>query len=138
MTIPILTHRSYGRCPLEQVYRICNIPVPDGIQSRTGAIIDRLRDVAVPTDNPELTAVLSDKGTFLPFLNKYPDKIIAIDPEKTSFLIKSDSALHQICIEDVDTTRQWTIDEYDGYESILYPCIKIVDKDLNYCEITSK
>jgi hypothetical protein len=37
-----------------------------------------------------------------------------------------------ITIDSVDTSRLWTIDEYDGSEGIVY--LEIVDKELNFCK----
>ncbi|MED3562320.1 hypothetical protein [Bacillus xiapuensis] len=37
-------------------------------------------------------------------------------------------------IAEVDTSISWTIEEYDGAESIHYIKYKVIDPDLNYCE----
>lgn len=36
-----------------------------------------------------------------------------------------------LSIRKVDTSRLWTIDEYDSAEGIMY--LEVVDKDLNFC-----
>lgn len=37
-----------------------------------------------------------------------------------------------LTIDEVDTSRLWTIDEYDGAESIVY--LELLDKNLNFCK----
>ena len=39
-----------------------------------------------------------------------------------------------IQIADVDTTRPWCIDNYDGKEYIKYLDYDVVDEDINYCK----
>lgn len=40
-------------------------------------------------------------------------------------------------IAEVDTSRPWTILEYDSAEYIQYLDYSIIDKDLNYCEFSN-
>ena len=37
-------------------------------------------------------------------------------------------------IKEVDTSRPWTILDYDGSEYVQYLDYNIIDKDLNYCK----
>ncbi len=39
------------------------------------------------------------------------------------------------CIVDVDITRPWRIDEYDGSEGIQYLDYDVIDKEFNYCRL---
>jgi hypothetical protein len=38
-------------------------------------------------------------------------------------------------VAEVDTSKQWTISEFDGAESIKYIKIKVIDKDLNFVSL---
>lgn len=40
-------------------------------------------------------------------------------------------------IAEVDTSRPWTILEYDGAEYVQYLDYSIIDKNLNYCEFSN-
>lgn len=40
----------------------------------------------------------------------------------------------RLAVRKVDTSRQWTISDYDGSESIVYPGFKMVRPDMNYVE----
>lgn len=38
-------------------------------------------------------------------------------------------------VVEVDTSRPWTIDDYDGAESILYLDYEVIDKNLNFVRL---
>ncbi|MES9681860.1 hypothetical protein ABWK22_02845 [Gottfriedia acidiceleris] len=40
-----------------------------------------------------------------------------------------------IKVVEVDTSRPWLIDDYDGSESIKYVKYRVIDKELNYVEL---
>lgn len=42
---------------------------------------------------------------------------------------------HIIMLVEVDTSRPWTILDYDGSEYIQYLDYNIIDKEANYCEL---
>ena len=55
--------------------------------------------------------------------------------ESTGDWFRLDDELYFIA--EVDTSRPWTILEYDGSEYIQYLDYKVVDKDMNYCSFSS-
>ena len=60
-------------------------------------------------------------------------KVVAYDdPDGSkSYLFNDDNIVCKIV--DVDTSRPWTIETYDGAEYIQYLDYNVVNKELNYC-----
>ena len=54
--------------------------------------------------------------------------------KKESELFGSNYPITTLAIVDVDITRPWTIDVYDGSEYIKYLDYDVVDEDINYCK----
>lgn len=54
--------------------------------------------------------------------------------KKKSELFGSNYPITTLAIVDVDITRPWTIDVYDGAEYIKYLDYDVVDEDINYCK----
>ena len=50
-----------------------------------------------------------------------------------TYLFKEDGVT--VHIVDVDTTRPWAIESYDGAEYIQYLDYNIIDKNINFCEL---
>lgn len=54
--------------------------------------------------------------------------------KKESELFGSNYPITTLAIVDVDITRPWTIDSYDGKEYIKYLDYDVVNEDINYCK----
>ena len=93
-------------------------------ENRTGDIIKYIEDN---------TSVCKDTNNIKDFCKNNPNNFIHVQGDyyvswdeiyKTTALFK---------IQDVDITRPWTIQEYDGSEYIQYLDYNIVNTDMNYC-----
>lgn len=97
--------------------------------NRTGKIIEFVEQIAVPLDKTE--------GLIPQIFKEKSNTIIKIEDQGTSqdiYIIKSDSdRFSRFAIQEVDTTRPWTIENYDGAEYIQYLDYNIINSDINYC-----
>ena len=56
-----------------------------------------------------------------------------IDKTSKTYLFKEDQVT--LSIIDVDTSRPWSIEKYDGAEYVQYLDYDIIDKKINFCEL---
>lgn len=98
--------------------------------NRTGNIINFIEQKAVPLNKTE--------GLISQIFKEKSNTIIKIEDQGTSqdiYIIKSDSdRFSRFAVQEVDTTRPWTIENYDGAEYIQYLDYNIINSDINYCE----
>ena len=66
------------------------------------------------------------------FLKDNFECIVCIDNSKYFIYNKKLKYISSLEIVEVDTSRPWTIEEYDGAEYIKYLDYEILDKELNY------
>lgn len=88
------------------------------IDIRTKTLVDFIekeKDLIVPTDKINLK-----EGECIRYGN--------------SLYVQGDLYLSKITIVNVDTSRPWTISEYDGSEYIEYLDYDIIDKNTNFCK----
>jgi hypothetical protein len=71
-------------------------------------------------------------GAIINHLEKQGEVVIR---EEGGYWIKAYDEFYFIA--EVDTSRPWTILEYDGSEYIQYLDYKVIHKDLNYCKFIS-
>ena len=106
----------------------------EGVRQRTGEIIEYIEnncDYCVGGNYDLIRASLvKDEEKIL--------KVKTLYDSNEDYVYWIYTKEHGVCvfkIEEVDTTRQWTIDEYDGAEGILYlDERKCLDEELNYWE----
>ena len=55
------------------------------------------------------------------------------DKHSKTYLFKEDNVI--LNIVDVDTSRPWCIEKYDGAEYVQYLDYDIIDKKINFCEL---
>ncbi len=71
------------------------------------------------------------------YLNKQPNvKVVCYpgaDKNSKTYLFKEDNVI--LNIVDVDTSRPWCIEKYDGSEYVQYLDYDIIDKKINFCEL---
>ena len=78
----------------------------------------------------EVFKKLLEKNTILK-INRKQFSSYCIKKEKPSYDFDS----YKIYVADVDTTRPWRIDEYDGWEGIQYLDYDVIDEEFNYCSL---
>ena len=101
-----------------------------GIRSRMGEIIEYVENHAVMADE------FLSEVELLRYLKNDPNAIVCRRPGKEYQVQRQDWIMPStFSIIEIDTSRPWTIDEYDGAESVKYlDEIDLVDEDLNYYE----
>lgn len=103
-------------------------------ENRTGEIIDYLDKNAVHLEASTSEDVYKLKG----YLKKNPEKIAKLKlnykKDLYAYYDKQLKDTNTFSVVDVDISIPWTIDEYDGAEGIQYLNLKIINKELNYCE----
>lgn len=62
------------------------------------------------------------------------DLITYIENKSENGFFMGDSDWQHLNIVEVDTAKKWTIESYDGKESIKYIDLNIIDKSINYVE----
>jgi hypothetical protein len=80
----------------------------------------------------ETNAVNADRFDVNPINAKvicYP----GTDKNSKTYLFKEDNVI--LSIVDVDTSRPWCIEKYDGSEYVQYLDYDIIDKKINFCEL---
>ena len=82
------------------------------------------------------TAVQMISGTSSEYLEKFlkenPETIVNIGDSKYFIYNKNLKYISSLEIVEVDISRPWTIEEYDGAEYIKYLDYEITNKELNY------
>lgn len=104
----------------------------EGIKSRTGEIIHFIEEHAVKCSEEDYVKMQKQ-------MKKDPEMIVCYrSTEKVASYQIASSEVPYFCnfaIIDVDTSRPWTIDTYDGAENIKYLDERtLVDEELNYYE----
>ena len=56
-----------------------------------------------------------------------------VDKNSKTYLFKEDNVI--LNIVDVDTSRPWSIETYDGAEYVQYLDFSYIDKNINFCEL---
>ena len=98
-----------------------------GIRGRTGEIVDYVENNHVVYDESQYFDAQRETKNNKELIVKIKDCYIVYDANLYGIVPFS--------IVDVDTTRPWTIKEYDGAEYIQYlDENKLIDKELNYYE----
>ena len=90
--------------------------------NRTGEIIDYVEQHAIKKDERTLTEE---------FIKKNKGSIIQCSPGR--YITWGENFCASYEIVDVDITRPWHIEDYDGYERVQYLDFDILDPQLNYC-----
>jgi hypothetical protein len=105
----------------------------DGIYSRIGEIVDYVENNHVLYHSSHFIEAESELKNNRELIIKFEDTQRYKD--RQSYVVY-DANLYgtaSFSIVDVDTTRPWTIEEYDGAEYIQYlDENKLIDKELNY------
>ena len=103
-----------------------------GVRRRVGEVVEYVESVAKECPKPDMVQdMLKDDETIL--------EVVRTD-KKCTYCIKcsnEESILYgnivSFCIVNVDDTRPWTIENYDGYEGVKYlDKRKLEDEELNY------
>lgn len=104
--------------------------IPKFPKNRVGDVVRKIRDAAVCID-------YSNTKTLINFLKTNKEAVVRSNDDKNMFYTwnKSVHWLEILQIVSVDNSCPWTIDEYDGAESIYYPKLNILDEKLNFCEV---
>lgn len=95
------------------------------LKDRRGAVVEKLKKSAMSYDNMSLLSQeefdsLMDTGKIIYF------------KDRDLYYYKIDGFIKEAKIVKVDTARYWTIEEYDGSESIKYIDFKILDQEIGY------
>lgn len=119
--IEVLIFPGYGgaNIPKEVTEIIKDIPFP---QCRTGDVIDYLKGLPIATGDLQGELDKLEEG-----------EILRLSEDRFAFggSLYSSSAK----IVNVDNSKPWRISEYDGAEAVEYLNFRIIDRDMNYCEI---
>ena len=106
-------------------------------RGRINEICNYIEKVAIKCD----LNVYSEWEEFVELLKNNPENIYYFaDFDETQYFIY-DSEFGHHCkfkIVDVDTSRPWEIQEYDGAEYIQYLDYNVIDKEFNYCKLKEK
>ena len=114
----IILNNYGGRIPHEI------IPFVAGDKAwRWGKAINHIEYVAVPANSPdaETAKVVQYPGT---------------EPNSKTYLFKSENII--LSIVEVDTSRNWTIQKYDGAEYVQYLDYTVINEAYGYCELPTK
>ena len=93
-------------------------------ENRTGDIIKYIEDN---------TIICKDTNNIMDLCESNPNKFIHVQGEYYLGWDKKYDISVLFKIQEVDITRPWTIQEYDGSEYIQYLDYNIVNTDMNYC-----
>ena len=63
----------------------------------------------------------------------HPTAVYQINEKEYAFWDKNSNQMGYFLIGEVDTSKPWTIDNYDGQEQIKY--IEIKNEKINFCEV---
>ena len=93
-------------------------------ENRTGDIIKYIEDNII---------VCKDTNNIIELIKNNPNNFIHIQGDYYASWDKIYKTIALFKIQEVDITRPWTIQEYDGSEYIQYLDYNIVNTDMNYC-----
>ena len=62
------------------------------------------------------------------------NKLIRFSDNQFYFYNENSKGLHPFSIVEVDTSRPWKIEEYDGAEYIQYLDYVVINEEINYCD----
>lgn len=127
LTEEIVIFTNYGMSLLPRYIRKEQYKNPENLslRDRRGAVVDKLKEVAIKYDNMNLLS----QEEFEELLSA--GKVIYFKDLDTYFY-HINRCIIQAMIVKVDTTKYWTIKEYDGAESIQYVDFNVIDPEIGY------
>lgn len=94
--------------------------VTSGQSWRWGNVVQALEQKAVPAEDSNSA-------------NAKIVRYMGPDPNTKMYLFRADNI--SISVVDVDISRKWTIEKYDGAEYIQYLDYRVVNEAMGYCEL---
>lgn len=131
--LELILFTSYGGGFLPKELKQAADKNPEGrFKYRSGKVVEKLKEMAYEVE--------SLSGYTEEMLKKLIDKHVVVHEKGRGvyYYIESDGYLNMIkkmVIENVDTSRNWVLDEYDGSEAIRY--IELEDDKTGFCKFVS-
>ena len=104
--------------------------IPDFPYNRIGEVIEKIRETASSFSYENHQDLLS-------YLKNNKQAIVPSKENENEYYYwnKESKWLDTMKIVEINDSRCWTIDIYDGAEMIVYPDIFVLDKKIGYCKV---